>query len=266
MKHLKIIILLLLVTPALYSQHYLGVSVDAALAGQVDDISLTHTRLGGLGGVNANYMLRYDHFIMQTGLGFRFSGVTQLVDSVAQIQDLRCTAYLPEFRLPLMMGITYGRFYAMAGASAAYVFRATSQQTGKYLLLSQESDKYFPDYNQAFSHLKINHQSRLWNHPDVRVSFEIGYRLPTYHSTHHSIHHYVACFAEYGLLNTMPSRAISLVSPNIDAHVDNIRIEHIHATYSSQQAANHDWYVGLRYSLYVPVANISRSSCMCIYF
>ena len=265
MKHLKIIILILLVAPALYSQHYWGVSVDAGFAGQHDDIALTHSKLGGLGGVNANYMLRYNHFIIQTGLGFRFSGVVQMVDSLTQIQDLHCTAYLSEFRLPIMVGVSFSDFYAMVGASAAYVFRATSQQTGTYLP-TLETDKYFSDYNQAFTHLDINCKSHLWNHPDVRVSFEIGYRLPTYHSTQHAIHHYVACFAEYGLLNTMPSQAKPLIMPNTNASVDNIRVEHIYATYSSQQAASHNWCVGLRYSLYVPVANISRSSCMCIYF
>lgn len=271
MKRLRILILLLLFVPMLRAQHYLGVALDAAFSGNVDNIQSTHSLLGGAGGLQAVYHLQAQHFILQTGLGFRFTGVGQAVDTILhpeyQIYDLRCMAYSPELRVPLKLGVTFNQFYAMVGAEFAYVFNGSSRQRGVYAISGQESDKYFPDFNQAISRLSIDSKGQLWCTPDLDLSLELGINLPvSFYGKRSSITR-LGVYAEYGLLNTMPQQCQSLVTQGSDAHFNNVHIDHIHTTYTSEQASLHDWSVGVRLTFLLNVANISNSynpHCRCL--
>ena len=267
MNRLIIVILLFLMPVALFSQHFFAVSMDAMMVGEVDDLELTQSLPGGGAGLSATYFLQKNHFIMQTGLSARFVAVGQTVDSVSVVRDMHSTAYVPQISLPLMLGATWDRYYAMAGVNLAYNLGGISHQNGTYLLLSDEDDKHYPDYNQEFSKILVTNKSKLWSYPDLRLTAEFGAKLPIYYS---KLYGYkstarIGLFAEYGLLNGMPSYSKSLVAPNPSADIDNIQLEHIHATYSRDIATKHHWAVGLRLTFLFKLANLSNNDCMCSY-
>ena len=267
MNRLFIVILLSLMPLALFSQHFFAVSVDALMAGEVDDLKLTRSVPGGGAGLSASYFLQKNHFIMQTGLSARFVAVGQQVDSVGRVRDLQCTAYMPQVSLPLMFGATWNKFYAMGGVNLAYNIGGKSKQKGTYLSLLGEEDKYHPDYNQTFSELPVNNKTTLWSCPDILLAAEIGTKLPIYYSKlfGYKSSARIGLFAEYGLLNGMPSQSKELVSTNLSADIDNIPIEHIHAAYSRDNASKHHWAVGLRLTFLFKRANLSNNDCMCSY-
>lgn len=268
---LRILILLFFFIPSLYSQHYLGIALDAALSGEVDNIECTHTMVGGAGGLEAVYHLQARHFVLQTGLGFRFTGVGQAVDTIQhheyQIYDLRCMAYSPEIRVPLSVGVTFNKFYALVGAEVVYIFNGTSRQQAIYSSSMQESDKYFPDFNDAMSRITVDSKGKLWSTPDVDLSVEMGMNLPTSFFSKRSSITRLGIYAEYGLLNTMSKQSQSLVAKGNDANFNNVHIEHIHTTYTKKQATKHDWAVGIRLTFLLNVASISNSynpACKCV--
>ena len=254
MNRLFIVILLSLMPLALFSQHFFAVSVDALMAGEVDDLKLTRSVPGGGAGLSASYFLQKNHFIMQTGLSARFVAVRQQVDSVGRVRDLQCTAYMPQVSLPLMFGATWNKFYAMGGVNLAYNIGGKSKQKGTYLSLSGEEDKYHPDYNQTFSELPVNSKTTLWSCPDIRLAAEIGTKLPIYYSKlfGYKSSARIGLFAEYGLLNGMPSQSKELVSTNLSADIDNIPIEHMYV--DARQEIHIGRSVRLVYDTVIPEA------------
>lgn len=272
MRRLRLVILLLLFVPMLHAQHYLGVALDAALSGEVDDIESTRSMLGGAGAVHAVYNLQVRHFIMQTGLVFKFTGVGQAVDTILhsdyKIYDLQCTAYRPEIRVPLQMGVAFNRFYTMVGADVAKLFNGSSRQKGLYSVAKLESDKYFPDLNETLNNFPVESKRKLWSTLDVHLSMEIGAMLPKSYLNKEGPEARIAAYAEYGLMNTLPHQSQSLVIAGNDANsFTNVEIEHIHTTYAREDFSKHDWSVGIRFTLLFKVSGTYtryNPDCRCL--
>ena len=253
-------------TPILYAQHYIGASIDAALSWDMDDIELTQTMVGGASRVEGLYLYQKEHFIFQIGMGIRFVGIGQRVDSVDVIRDLRCMAYYPEFVIPIMFGATYGSVYTMLGMNTSGVFGGLTRQDGKYMYTSLDSDKYFPDYNEAMKQIKISNTSIMWNYYDIDLVLEAGTILPMspikIQKNKPIIR--IGAFVEYGLLNGMPKKAKDLISQTGNVNLSDLHVEHIHAIYTSETASKNNWCIGARLTFLFNIANLSNSQCRCV--
>ena len=130
------------------AQHYVGAMVDGAAAWQLDNMEDTYQMLGGGTSVGGLYQMRYDKFLLQTGLGASQVWLRQglHVDSIArdmydsegyaftycgELYNQTHQAMVTEVMVPFMLGTKIRSFHLLVGAKLSLTVIGYTTQKAK---------------------------------------------------------------------------------------------------------------------------------------
>lgn len=267
MRKAFVFIVSILCCGALWSQHWIGVSANADLAWQLDNMPETKTKLGGGGGIGFVYQFQLNHFILETGLEGKFTyNPVGVADSLLHFNmiDTKGTpfiynGYLKDrtdvsknlsVSLPLMLGVENNYFYALVGAKLNYTLLSRTHQTAQ-LATTGDYDIYYETLENVPTHglhdyIKEESKGSMNYKLDARVAAELG---TVFYSSNRSMKYRIGVFAEYGVLNVRKSSIdISLLTPDLTEYM-HVNMNHIYSSSLSPTSPVHNLLCGLRFSI-----------------
>lgn len=269
------IVLLLLSCATIQAQHWLGVSVDADMAWQLDKIDITKAKIGGGGSFGAVYQFQYNHFILETGVsGSYILNNVGVKDSLLHFEmvDTKGTqftynGYLKDridasknlfVNIPLMLGTEFDYFYALVGAKVS--LNLLTQTLQKALLSTTgDYDMYYEPLmdmpNHGFHDFEKEQTtgSMKYKMLDLRVAAEIG---TLFYSSNRSAKYRIGVFAEYGVLNVRnQATGHSLLVPDLSEYM-HVQMNHIYSTSYNLASPVNNIFCGIRFTALFSVGDI----------
>lgn len=216
-------------------QHFVALWANAGYAGLMNNSSEITPRFGIAPALGIGYQLRYNTFLLQTGLEGNFAYYTNHVNtrslevpmidtqgkpftmqaSVLKEED-ECKTF--QLQIPLLLGYEYRYFYFLAGAKAGFNLWGN---TSSYSEIKTSGD--YQRYIGIFEQMP-NHQFTTYNvncdpynvrfHLNVMAHAEIGLRLDNIYVSNDAIRNqntkpqfYLSIYADYGLINVHNNNA-----------------------------------------------------------
>lgn len=260
-----IIILLLSLGCCTYAQHRVGVSLSPAMTWQLDSMSSTHSIPGASGGIGFAYQYQWEPLVLRTGFELGFAAMRQGVDSVLFSPDTLChnrvdAMRMIEFAIPVMVGVQWQHFYALAGVRAIVAPDVSTVQRAT-IAIREQSDKYHDDYNRAFMYdHDIDSRGIMTVNPDIRACVELGgqWSMNRYFSASNtSPILQLGVFAEYGLLNACPKTYSS------KANDASVKMDIKHSYHNMQGMKVTNLRAGIRLTL---LFDASPNDCNCEWY
>lgn len=284
MKKTLAIVLMLLSCAGVEARHWLGVSVDADMAWQLDQIDITKAKIGGGGSVGAVYQFQRKHFILETGVsGSYILNNVGVNDSLLQFEMIDTkgakftyNGYLKDrtdvsknvsVNIPLMLGTEFKYFYALAGAKVSLNLQTRTQQKA-LLSTTGDYDMYYEPLedmpNHGFHDFKAEQTTGTVRYKmlDLRVAAEIG---TSFYSSSHPAKYRIGVFAEYSVLNVRNQSNQPLLTPDVSEYM-HVRMNHIYSASYDPTSPVHNLLCGIRFTALFYVGKITRRSypCRCL--
>ena len=175
-------------------------------------------------------------------------------------------------QIPLMVGVQYRKFYALAGLKL-YAHVATKSHTtglvttyGHYEQFEFE-DLYDDPANQFFTDLPLSKKERTSLKPDLALSFEVGGRLGFitdavgFDVPKRKIEYRLAGFFDYGLNDIHSAESLeSFKTPteySSTGMVDNLEMNDIMRTTDFAESV-HSFTIGLKFTILFPMPEEGR--------
>ena len=277
MRKVFAILLLLLSCTSVQAQHWLGVSVDADLAWQLDKINITKAKTGGGGAIGAVYQFQYNHFTLETGLNGAYThnvvGVNDtllrfdMIDTRGQLftyngylKDRTDVSKTLSVNIPLMLGAELNHFYAIAGAKLSLNLLTRTQQTA-LLSTTGDYDIYYEPLVDMPNHGFHDFEKELTNGTmkfkmlDVRVAAEIG---TLFYASNRASKYRIGLFAEYGVLNVREqSTNQPLLVPDLSEYM-HCQMNHIYSSSYNTTSPVHNLSCGIRLTVLFSIGNTNR--------
>ena len=272
MRKALVFIVSLLCCGELWSQRWIGVSVDGDLAWQLDKMPQTTTKLGGGGGIGFVYQFQRNHFILETGLEGKFAyNPVGVADSLSQINmiDTKGTPFIYNsyikdrvdvsrnlsLNLPLMVGVEADYLYGLIGAKLNYTLLSHTHQTAQ-LATTGDYDIYYETLENIPTHgfhdyIKVESEGSMNYQMDIRVAAELGTVL---YASNRSVKCNIGIFVEYGVLNVRKSsKDVSVIAPDFTEYM-HVNMNHIYSSSCALTSPVHNLLCGLRFSVLFNVA------------
>ena len=283
MNKVLVAILCIICSSSLFSQHWIGVSADADLAWQLDEIQTTSAKIGGGLEIGFVYQFQHNYFLLETGVkgGFLHNPVG-LSDSLLHFDmiDTRGTrfvynGYLKErvdasnnlsVSVPLQLGVEYNYFYGLVGAKVNCCLFSRTCQTAQ-LATTGDYDMYYEPLadmpNHGFyDYVKEETRGSMRYNMDVRITAEIGT------SIYKSNKFRIGVFAEYGVLNVRKQTTDeSMLASDLSEYM-HVNMTHVYSTSYYPASSVHNLVCGLHFSVLFSVKNAKSNNasypCRCI--
>lgn len=267
----------------LNAQHWFGVSLDGDLVWQLDKINITTAKFGGGGSVGFVYQYQKNHFTIETGVSGSFShnrvGVRDSLLSFAMIdtkgQSFIYNGYLKDrmdisnnlsVSIPLMIGLEYDFFYALAGAKLnLHLMGKTHQKaqlsnTGNYDIyydpLVNIPTHGFHDFMPEETKGTMSYQML-----DVRMALEVG---TLFHVNNRSSKFRIGAFVEYGVLNARNKTLNgSLLTPNLSEYM-HVAMDHVYSTPYQAGSSVNNLLCGIRFTAFFSFYARQTYPCRCV--
>lgn len=267
-----IIIGVLFLTSAL-AQHRIGLAVDGATAWQLDNVEMTSPKTGGNIGIGAIYQYQHGGFLLNTGVNFSSSRLSQLIDSQHIAVPMRDTEGInfiyrgelynrqdqiatADISIPILLGAkTSFGLYALGGMRVNLPLHAWSLH---HAILTTKGD-YGNRYHEMleglpqhgyFTALPVQNNGSIKFPIDLRVCAEFGYAIPTENSFQKTTFSQIqiGAFVEYGVLNSLKGGSNLLTEVDCSQYMQVI-MHHVYTTLSKHDYYVHPLFVGVRLTL-----------------
>lgn len=268
MKKVLTIVLFCCVGAALSAQNWLGVSVDGNLAWQLDRIAITSAKTGGGIGLDMRYQLQANHFTIETGLGAAYTmNPVGIKDTTlhytmkddrgrnftynGQLKNRKDISRSLSLNIPLLLGVEYHSFYALAGATASInVFGRTCQTA--LLATSGEYNMYyeplvnmpghgFHDFEQQESRGTMSYNL------DLRVSAEAG---AVFYSKNGYMKYRLGLYVAYGVFDVRQFDSRPLLVPDFTESL-HFEMNHIYSSSYEGSSPVNNLLCGIRFTFMV---------------
>jgi hypothetical protein len=160
MKRLLIFILLFGLIASSYAQSRLGVTTDASLVWQIDDIDNTTAKTGAALSIGGLYQFQHKKFLANVGFTFSPAWLRQGVDKQEFTVDMLDTEGYPftykssinkridritamDLTIPLMVGFTVDGVYALMGAKFCVTVSGKTYQKAYLTTVGDYGDRYY---------------------------------------------------------------------------------------------------------------------------
>ena len=269
------------------AQHYVGAMVDGAAAWQLDNMEDTYQMLGGGTSVGGLYQMRYDKFLLQTGLGASQVWLRQglHVDSIArdmydsegyaftycgELYNQTHQAMVTEVMVPFMLGTKIRSFHLLVGAKLSLTIIGYTTQKAKLNTWGDYGDRYYgvlahmPQHG-FFDGKDVESKGTISFRPDARLCAEFGYSWPL---TQEPVKTgapilQVGAFVEYGIMNPLLQTADKIVEDTYTPFM-NVEMNHVYTAQDREQTTIHNLRAGVRVAVLFPVAKGKNPFCRCL--
>ena len=273
------------------AQSYIGPTASGNFVLTIDRMRQTKSRPAGGGEIGFAYEWQHEHLLLRTGLNYGLQCPSLAVDSQWLEQDMIDTRgvavtyrgllteridrlYMHQLTVPLFIGGTWRGVYVFVGAKLSVLLSSTARQQAKLMTAGDYQGRYYEWFEGMPNHgyheaepVSSKHTLNLQRF-DVRLAAEIGYTftLNPYTDLRLSPLLRVGLFAEYGLLNRIPSNT---TTPRTSAdwsqylHVD---MTHIYGSDERNGARVNTFLSGIRLTLLFPTSSAPQrpNKCYCI--
>ena len=291
MRRIRLLIVLLSLSVMATAQHWVGFFAEAGPSWTLDTLAVSSLKTGVSGGLGFTYQFQYSHFLLETGAGVGLSSWSVGVqDSVwhYDMVDTRGQAFVytlsseqrtdvsrsVALTVPLLAGVEYSYFYALAGVKLHLHLLGQTQQRA-LIRTSGEYDIYYDPLEDVPTHGFLDSdvhtvRGRMQYRTDLRGVLEVG---AAFRASAGSPKYRIGAFVEYGFLNIRPaSSALPLVEP--DPAAMSVQMNHLYASDLSAVAPVHPLTCGIRFTVLFSVGDVpiryvspyrrSRYPCLCL--
>lgn len=275
-----IIISMLLICITTYAQNsWVGVSSTAFTTWQMDDSSISTSKIGAGAGIGFAYQWQKKRFIMEFGLDVTYNyhhiGLTDTLLSFSMI-DTKGTpfqykgmlanrediSHTMAIAIPMMFGMEFNYLYFLAGINLNLNIFGTSFSCAN-LTTSGKYDIFYDELVNIPSHGFADNQpitstGNITYNIDIRPSIEFGTVFNNFFKKS-KVH--LGIYAEYGILNTLPSNNIEeLIIPNLSQYMQ-VDMNHFYTTPHASYL--HNFVVGVRFKAFLQIINNNKNKCRC---
>ena len=289
MKRLCYIFFFVVLPFAIQAQHFIGPTLSGNFVQTVDNITLTSTQLSGGGEIGVAYQYQREHLLLATSLNYSLQCPVLSLDSQWLAQNMQDTRGVPvvyrglltdridrlsisQFTIPLTVGGVWSGMYFLVGAKLCVTLAASTKQTAALKTAGDYNGRYYEWFEDMPNHgyhdfesVKSAHSIAL-NRIDVRLSAEVGYtfRLNPYSGNRPSLLLRIGAFAEYGVLNILPSEKSTTPRTTTDwTQYLHVTMTHIYASSEADNARANILLYGIRATLLFPVSKAPEKTYPC---
>lgn len=255
------------------AQHYMGVGIAADVPLSLNNLLFAHPTIGMGGEFSGVYVLKYRHFMLQTGVDIgaqlpRLRLEDQMLEQpmidtrgVPFIYRGSLVSRVDESRqfgvgIPLMMGFANDFMYVIAGARFYQIVSAQYYTTAKLQTVGDYEGRYYDFFEDMPNHgyhdyEPVSSNGSMKYRYDVQVCAEIGGRIPLHvgYSSHRPMLH-VGVWAAYGLLdsNANSEATLRLTEPDYTQFMQ-VNMTHPYCSVDGSGADVHNLCVGIKASV-----------------
>lgn len=273
MNRICFIIIVLLFFSNAVAQHRIGLTVDGATAWHLDNVEITTPKIGGNVGIGMIYQYQKGKFLLNTGVNFSSSCLSQVVDSQHIAVPMRDTEGInfiyrgelynrqdqiatADISIPFMLGAkTSFGLYALGGVRVNLPIHAWSFQKALLTTKGDYGDRYhemledLPQHGY-FTALSVKNDGIIKFPIDLCIGAEFGYAIPMETRSQKTIlsQIQIGAFIEYGVLNSLTNGSNLLTEVDCSQYMQ-VMMHHVYTTLSKQNYYVHPLSVGVRFSL-----------------
>lgn len=279
-RSIQILVFMLFMCISTYAQHsWVGVSSTGFITWQMDDSSISTSKIGAGGGIGFAYQWQKKRFIMELGLDATYNyhhiGLTDTLLSFSMI-DTKGTpfrynglvsnrediSHTIAISFPMMFGMEFNYVYFLAGINLNFnlfggcVSYANLTTSGNYDIFYDELVN-LPSH--GFDNNKpITSAGNITYNIDIRPSIEFG---AIFNNIFKKSKIHLGIYAEYGLLNTLPSNNVEkLIMPDLSQYMQ-LDMNHFYTTpYASYL---HNFVIGVRCKAFLEIISNNKNKCRC---
>ena len=287
MKRLLIFILMLGCFTPFYAQSRLGVTTDASLVWQIDDIDNTTAKTGAALSIGGLYQFQNKKFLMQLGLGFSPAWLRTGIHSQNFVVDMLDTEGVPfthigsinkrtdlitamDLTVPLMVGFTVDGVYVLMGAKVNVTVSGKTNQKAYLTTVGDYGDRYYGVFENMPEHgfyneKLIQSKGEIQLRPDLHICAEVGWNtpLPIYARRSNAPRLLLGAFFEYGVLNTLDKDNELFTEVDYSQHMQ-VHMNNIFTTFDRGEVLLNNIRAGIRATILFPLRSREERICDCI--
>ena len=287
MKRLLIFILLFGLIASSYAQSRLGVTTDASLVWQIDDIDNTTAKTGAALSIGGLYQFQHKKFLANIGFTFSPAWLRQGVDKQEFTVDMLDTEGYPftykssinnridritamDLTIPLMVGFTVDGVYALMGAKLCVTVSGKTYQKAYLTTVGDYGDRYYGVFENMPEHgfyneKLIQSKGEIQLRPDLHICAEVGWNtpLPIYARRSNAPRLLLGAFFEYGVLNTLDKDNELFTEVDYSQHMQ-VHMNNIFTTFDRGEVLLNNIRAGIRATILFPLRSREERICDCI--
>ena len=273
MNRICFIIIGVLFFSSAFAQHRVGFTIEGATAWHLDNVEITTPKTGGNVGIGMIYQYQKGKFLLNTGVNFSSSCLSQVVDSQHIAVPMRDTEGInfiyrgelynrqdqvvtADISIPFMLGAkTSFGLYVLSGVRLILPLHAKSFQHAQLTTKGDYGNRYhemlenLPQHGY-FTALSVKNDGIVKFPIDLRIGAEFGYAIPMETRSQKTIlsQIQIGAFIEYGVLNSLTNGSNLLTEVDCSQYMQ-VMMHHVYTTLSKQNYYVHPLSVGLRLSI-----------------
>ena len=287
MKRLLIFILLFGLIASSYAQSRLGVTTDASLVWQIDDIDNTTAKTGAALSIGGLYQFQHKKFLANIGFTFSPAWLRQGVDKQEFTVDMLDTEGYPftykssinkridritamDLTIPLMVGFTVDGVYALMGAKLCVTVSGKTYQKAYLTTVGDYGDRYYGVFENMPQHGYYNEKlveskGEIQLRPDLHICAEVGWNtpIPIYARRNKAPRLLLGAFIEYSVLSTLDKDNELFTQIDYSQYMQ-VHMNNIYTTYDRGEVLLNNIRAGVRATILFPLRSREERKCTCL--